>query len=320
MDQPNQSPSRVSSAPQHAASVLVIILNFNGIADTLACLESLATQTDPDFAVLVIDNGSRDDDLSPIHAQHPNVEVMALPQNLGWAGGNNVGMKLATERGVGAVCLLNNDTVLFPTTLADLRAASVMIAKPCLLHPVIAFFDQPDKWQIHPLPIAEGGEDFPALDIVQMTFAYGACMWLSGEVLARVGLFDERFFLQLEESDYFERAKPHGFRSYCARRAKILHKESATFGGKITPAKTYYQVRNSLLMIEKHARSVARLRYLMVELFWALIRQARASNPDFTGRLALLRWLFSGDPLAAASRAGMRDYALRRFGKRRMTS
>lgn len=307
-------PSEGEGKPER---MLIVILNFNGIEDTLACLDSLRGQTCQDFAVQVIDNGSRDDDLGRIAVGFPQAEVIALPENLGWAGGNNVGMRHAIERGFAHVCLLNNDTVLDPTAVAELLAAAEVIGGPCLLHPAIAYFDDPTKWQVHPEPPAGAAGSAEALhDIVEMDWAYGACLMLPASVLTRVGLLDERFFLQLEETDYFRRAQALGVRSFCARRARILHRESVSFGGRITPDKTYYQVRNTFLLAEKHTPGIGGFLRAGRKLMWALYNEAVSSGARLTGWPGFLRWLLSANPLARAARQGGRDYCRRRFGRR----
>jgi len=223
--------------------VLVLVLNYNGLADTLACLDSLRGQSHAPIQVLVVDNGSASADAAAIAREFPEVDVVALPENLGWAGGNNVGMRLALERGYSHICLLNNDTVLEPTAIEAMLAAAGLLGPRCLVHPSIAYFDAPSTWQLRPEP-GKPRDDLAALalqcDIVEMAYAYGACLLVPAEVVRDVGLFDERFFLQLEEADYFERASARGVRSFCARRARIRHKESASFGRRITPDKTYY--------------------------------------------------------------------------------
>jgi hypothetical protein len=294
--------------------MVVVILNYNGIEDTLACLDSLSRQTSTDFEVQVIDNGSRDDRLGRIAERFPRVEVIALPDNLGWAGGNNVGMRLALARGFRYVCLLNNDTVLEPRAIEELLAAAAGLGQPCLLHPAIAYFDDPAKWQLNPQP-ASGAAATPP-DIVEMDWAYGACLLLPASLLTRVGLLDERFFLQLEETDYFHRARKLGIRSFCASRARILHKESVSFGGRITAAKTYYQARNSFLLAEKHSSSPAGYFRTARRLMWLLYNQANAGGTEMTGWLRFIRWLVSADPIACAARQGTWDYVRRRFGPR----
>jgi GT2 family glycosyltransferase len=139
---------------------------------------------------------------------------------------------------------------------------------------------------------------------------------LPASVVRTVGWLDERFFLQLEETDYYIRATALGIRSFCARRARVLHKESASFGGRITESKTYYQVRNSFLLAEKHTPGAGGYLRTGRRLMWALHNQANATGAGITGWLGFLRWLLSADRLARAARQGARDYVCRRFGRR----
>lgn len=304
----------------NAARVLVVILNFNGIDDTLACLASLERQSFRDVAVLVIDNGSEVNALDRVAQAYPAVECLSLPENLGWAGGNNVGLRLAMARGHEFVCLLNNDTMLDDTALAELMRAAAIIGEPCLLHPAIAYFDQPEVWQLHPGLPADASARAKALmaehDIVQMAWAYGACLLIPASLLDRIGLLDERFFLQLEEIDYFLRAQHLGIPSFCARNARMLHKESPSFGGVITPNKAYYQMRNGFLIAEKHHRTPRGFWSAARQSIWALYNQAEATGTRLTGWPGFARWLLSADPLARAARQGAGDYLRRRFGRR----
>lgn len=297
--------------------MLVVILNFNTLDDTLACLESLRGQTWREFDALVIDNASRADDLGRITTGFPDVAVLALPENRGWAGGNNIGLRRALDGGFAFACLLNSDTVLAPTALAELVAAAGRLDAPGLLHPAIHDFDDPARAQVWPVPAPDADAATRALaerfDIVPMGWAYGACLLLPTALVRRVGLLDERFFLQLEEEDYFRRAAALGLRSYCARRARVLHKESVGFGGRMTPDKVYYITRNTLLLAEKHRRTPRGAWQALRQLRWAW--SGRPSG-GATGWPSLLRWLASGDPMARAARQGLGDYARRRFGRR----
>ena len=306
--------------PAAAPQALVVILNYNGIEDTLVCLDSLRAQT-VQVAVMVIDNGSRNDDLGRISQEFPEVEVIALGENRGWAGGNNVGIRLGLERGYAQICLLNNDTVLRADAMAELLAAAAVIGAPCLLHPVVFDFADTSHPHLFPYPLAATADATARRlaeqhEVREIDWAYGACLLVSAELARRIGLLDERFFLQLEEQDYYRRARQAGMRSYCTLRARILHKESVSFGGRITPNKTYYQVRNSLLLAEKHERNLGgvlrSLRYLM----WSLRHQARARRSWAASRLGFLVWLVSFEPVARGVRHGVRDYFLRRFGPR----
>jgi GT2 family glycosyltransferase len=325
---PAERPADGAGQPAPARTLLVVVLNYNGARDTFACLESLLAQAVPGMAVLVVDNGSAGDEAaqitshiaSHIDARCPAVETLALGENRGWAGGNNVGLRLGLERGFEHVCLLNNDTVLAPGALAELLAGAAAVAEatgvPGLLHPVIHYADDPARAQLDPGP-APAGADAPARllaerhEVVEFGWAYGACLLLPAALVRRVGLLDERFFLQLEEQDYFCRARALGMRSYCARRARILHKESASFGARISATKTYYVVRNSLLLAEKHEGGALGAARALRRLAWTLRHQSRADSAS-----RFLRWLCSADALARAARQGLGDYLRRRFGAR----
>ena len=287
----------------------VIILNFNGTADTLACLASLIDQTRhaPHPELLVIDNGSTQGAAEPIRAGFPEIRLMELPENLGWAGGNNVGIREALTAGADWICLLNNDTVLPPCSLAALLATAERVG-PCLLHPAIDYAGPGEGPQLDPgqVPTAPPARDL-GNGLYELGHAYGACLMVSSGIFRTIGLLDERFFLQLEETDFWMRARAAGYRSYCDTNVRIVHAESRSFGHRVSPRKTYYSVRNSLLLASKH-RAPGVLRSLR----WSLIGLARRC-----GYRSLIAWIASNDPHAGAARAGVRDYASRRFGKGR---
>src|SRR5262249_42526630 len=137
-------------------------------------------------------------------------------------------------------------------------------------------------------------------ELYELNFAYGACLLIPTTIFRRIGLFDERFFLQLEETDFFLRARRVGFRSFCLPRARILHKVSRSFGGEQTPIKTYYIVRNTFLLMEKHHCTpgiLSNIKYL----YWSLERIAmvriqrrvhmrRRSGSLFWPRLRFVSW------------------------------
>ena len=298
----------------NAPDLLVLVLSYNGASDTDTCLASLAAQDQP-HGLLVVDNASRDDTRPLLAAHWPETEVLALPENRGWAGGNNAGIALALERGYAWICLLNNDTVLLPGSLRALRDAAGR-AGPCLLHPEIGYYDEPAVHQLATTTPGVGPEH-PALPgLHRMDHAYGACLLVHAEVFRRIGLFDERFFLQCEEADLWRRAARAGYASLLAPAARILHRESRAFGTRRTPLKTYYTIRNTLLLERKHARGSGRRLAGLRRVAWTMLNLAGEAAPGRAGSWGgLARWLLSSNPHAVAARRGLGDYVRGRFGR-----
>ena len=296
------------SAPFATPRVAVVVLSYNGCADTLCCLESLAAQTCPDLSVIVVDNASADGSAAAIRARFPAMRLIVLPENRGWAGGNNVGIVAALDRDAALICLLNNDTIVAPGTMEALAQAIVELPS-CVLHPGIDYADPALGAQLDAGVKAEAQAlpDHPG--VFPMHYAYGACLMVPASLFREIGLFDERFFLQLEEADFYARARRLGVRALCLPGVRIVHAESRSFGGRTTPLKTYYIVRNQMLMAEKHTPGLAARVSALRAALWSVLKLRDAS-----GRGGAILWLLSADPHARAARMGLIDYMLRRFG------
>lgn len=304
-----------SQTTAYCPSVLIVIVAFNHKEDTLACLASLATQTYSNLSVLVVDNGSKDGTSQDVRQQFPTVSVIECKENLGWAGGNNAGITVALENQHDIVCLLNNDTVVSSNAIEELVNAAAELG-PSLIHPTIYYYDQPEELQLGPSqgvgphqPLRSGGI------AANLRFAYGACLMVHLDVIRCVGFLDERFFLQLEETDFYRRAEKQGFKAYCISRASILHKESRTFGARRSPLKTYYSTRNAFLLAEKHSCTLKSFWRTAKSVYWSV---SNASGQATQSRWRqVLAWLWPSDPYLIAAHAGVRDYIFRRFGRAR---
>lgn len=310
--------NQATATPPTPREMLCIVLSFNGYNDTAACLDSLAAGATQGFDVLIIDNASSEGVADKLAAAYPHIELLALSENLGWAGGNNAGIRIGLERGYRWICLLNNDTV-FPEGHVKAWLDAARASPSCLLHPSIFYWDEPEIAQLHP-ELDGRRNGYRAMQnharLVQMNFAYGACLAVHREVFERIGLLDERFFLQLEETDFHLRAMNAGFEALCDPSVKIFHKESRAFGGTRAAIKTYYSTRNSLLLIEKSHRGIrAKLKGLK-QLYWSLSHLAATTERRHKVEgLAFVRWLLSQAPSARAVRAGVANYLSRRFGR-----
>ncbi|MDN4481759.1 glycosyltransferase family 2 protein [Demequina muriae] len=237
----------------HRTSHVVVVLNWHGRADTLLCVESLLA--DPDAPhVLVVDNGSEDGTVEEVERRWPGVFTVQTGENLGFAGGMNRGITWARSHGATVITVLNNDTVVPVGTMGVLSAAAA--SGLCAISPEVRYRDHPDRvwfgggtlappdWFPHHTPdamLAPSHEGTRTVDVLS-----GCCVTASAEVWDRVGGFNERYFLNFEDSEWSVRAARAGVRLQVRTDAVILHAVSASFTGAAASLGTYYYVRNGL--------------------------------------------------------------------------
>lgn len=235
----------------------VVILNYHGREDTLACVESIVTG-DPHMQVLVVDNGSRDGALQEVTARWGHVSTLQTGDNLGFAGGMNAGIRWCLDAGAKTITVLNNDTVVPPGTLARLAA---QVTDGLVVSPEVRYADGSEKvWfgggtidratslarHLSDAELARiDGTNTPALRKTQVLA--GCCVTATAHVWTTVGLFDEAFFLNFEDSDWSVRARRMGVQLAVVTGEHIYHKVSASFTGAYSYLGLFYYTRNGLL-------------------------------------------------------------------------
>jgi GT2 family glycosyltransferase len=266
------------SRPAEAPSVAVIVLNWNGTEDTVECLRSLLRVDYRRCEVVVVDNGSRESPRERVQREFPSVTYLETPLNLGYAGGNNVGIRHALAQGHDYVFVLNNDTIVEPDFLT--QAVAVAESTPLLgvLGIKILAFDRPGRvWVAYGQVtyrqslvrlIGYYEEDDGAFETqVDVDWVPGTAMLFPRHALERVGLFDETFFAYHEDVDWCTRARELGLRVIFTPRARIHHKGHRSSGGKgyVTP-RQYLAGRNMVLFVRKHARWYQALRFFAFQV------------------------------------------------------
>ena len=247
-------------------NVAIIIVNWNGKTDTLECLASLGADTYRCKQIIVVDNGSADDSVSAIRSAFPEVTVLETGTNLGFTGGNNVGINYALELGVDYIYLLNNDTTVEPNALAALVATAEMNPSYGLVTPVIHYFDRPEEvWFGGSLMDLSRGmavhdnSHIPARTEAprEIPWASGCAMLVCADVVRLLGGFDDRYFLNWEDVDLSLRLRAAGRRIALVPSARIYHKVGRSFAiAKGTGC--YYHLRNNLLLLALHGGCLAR--------------------------------------------------------------
>jgi len=226
--------------------VAIIILNWNGKADTLECLGSVYQLNYPNFEVIVVDNGSTDGSSEAIREAFPEVTLIENGANLGYAGGNNVGIQYAYENGADYFWLLNNDTTVDPLCLKELVKCSSINNNLGILSPMIFYYDEPTRiqfaggqilWDTGRCRLLNDPERFMNLNIEDQ-FISGCAMLIKRKLIESIGYLDELFLAYYEDTDYSIKCIDKGFELTVVSKAKIYHKGSKSVGG--FDSKTYF--------------------------------------------------------------------------------
>ncbi len=240
--------------------VAILVLCYNGIADTLACLASLQQIDYPRkrYDVIVLDNASHDGTPERVRAAFPQTVVIENGANLGFAAGNNVGLRYTLAHGYDYALLLNNDTEVAPDFLSELVAAAEADPTVGAVGPLIYYHAAPERiwsaggaidWRRGVCTMAgeeaDGGQYRQARDV---DFVTGCAMLIRCAALERVGLLDERFFMYFEESEWCVRATRASLRVRFIPQAKLWHK--IPLDGRCDKEYlAYYMTRNRLLFL-----------------------------------------------------------------------
>jgi GT2 family glycosyltransferase len=276
--------------------VAIILLNWNGLEDTLECLASLDKLTYPTVEVIVVDNGSEGDQAAAIADAFPKTTVLAQKENLGFCGGCNVGIKYALEHGAAYVMLLNNDTIVSPDLIEELLKGTEGLENPGAISPLILSYPDTNRvWYSDAYWIPgtaqfrlERDTDEPS-DLgkrhpYETQFACGCCLLASTDAFKKVGVLDERYFAFYEEADWCARSHRLGFTSYVVPRGRIFHK-----GSRSTPSfvAVYLMTRNRLLWMKDNLTFFERLRsflFLSKEVIWHAANLAGLTGSHFSKR------------------------------------
>jgi len=246
-------------------STAILILNWNGKSDTLQCLASL--QHLP-AEIVVIDNGSTDGSADAIRVSFPNTTVLETGANLGYAGGNNVGIEYALGKGHEFIFLLNNDTIVSPDILKAFHEEAALHPQVGIFGARACRFSDPSKldhlggiWNPKKaaFDLIGFGESADFTYAGELDYVCGCSIFIRRTVFKKIGLLEPKFFLFWEEADFCMRAKRAGFEIGVCNPAHLLHKVSASFqGGK--PHTAYFWWRSRFLWLSRNLAPKARLK------------------------------------------------------------
>ena len=283
---------------QNECRLSIITINYNGLKDTCELIGSILFSNG--MEMIVVDNASKQDEASFIAERYPQVKVIRSQHNLGFAGGNNLGIKEAKGK---YILLINNDTYIkdfnFNALINRLESSDkIGIVCPKLRfawgnNPIqFAGYTPLTKITIRNQAIGFGEEDHGQYDTAHTTpYAHGAAMLIKREAINKVGLMPECFFLYYEELDWsmiFTRA---GYEIWYDPACTVYHKESQTTGQN-SPLRTYYITRNRLLLVKRNYKGINK--YLSYIYLIGIVATRDILKYTFQGRFDLVKSVFRG--------------------------
>lgn len=278
--------------------VFIIILNWNGLKDTLECLDSVYKLDYRNFEVIVVDNASSESPAKAISGGYPRTILIENSENTGYTGGNNVAMRYAMAHNADYMWLLNNDAVVEADTLSKIVESAESSDHIGLVSPTVYYYDDPGKWQfagsymdwetfslVGPdLAAEEVGKEFQCGDNICL---WGTALLIKRSMVEKAGYLKEEYFAYWEDTEYSLRGMAHGFQNRLCASAKIFHKAPLD---RVSKGEHFYYFmqRNRMLMLNEYTRSFRRRLSLKIRLLAELsydIGQCGSRNkkPCFDG-------------------------------------
>ena len=295
----------------------IIVLNWNGYNDTVECLESLQKVNYPDYKIILIDNGSRDGSVQKLKerfGKDEKIKIIANEENLGFAGGNNVGIEYAMEKGADAVLLINNDTIVDENFLVELVKAAGENKRAGVLGSQIYSESDPKRiwsagWNVNRLLTKGVHIGYDEIDerqydeIKKCDYLTGCCLLVKKEVVKKIGVLADDYFLYYEDTDYCLRARKAGYDCLYVPASKIWHKISRS-SKPGSSSYIYYHTRNGLTMARRNGSP--------------LIKFLAYPNCLFLFLKQIVKYIFmpAKRKWAIAVLEGERDFLLRRMGRK----
>lgn len=282
--------------------ILVILINYNGLADTIECIESLK-KSSKKVDILVVDNRSDNDEYIQIKNIFEDIKVIFNSQNLGFSAGNNIGIKYAIENGYKYVLILNNDTIITPNMIEKLM---IHCDETTITIPLIYYYNNPKKLWYGGGVINKYTGNSQMFDYINtksknQSFASGCCMLINVCIFKTVGLFSDEYFMYCEDTEFCIRLNENNIKIYLECEAQMFHKvgqSTKNIGNKFS---NYYNTRNRLKYIKdnkKYFKSTAYL-YTLVTRYIRMMQLLLQKNPNWNIYLEAIK-----------------DYKLGIFGKK----
>ncbi len=278
--------------------ISIITINYNGLNDTCALIESIPFNDK--MEVIVVDNASTNDEVSTINQRFPYVKTIKSDKNLGFAGGNNLGIKAAKGK---YLFIINNDTIFKNFNIQPLIGRLESSKTIGIVCPKIRF-----AWSNNPIQFAGytplskitvrnqaigfGEEDYGQYEKAHPTpYAHGAAMLIKRETIEKVSLMPECYFLYYEELDWSMMFSRAGYEIWYEPASTIYHKESQSTGNN-SPLRTFYITRNRLLLVKRNWSGISK--YISYSYLIAIVALRDILKYTLKGKFQLVKAIIKG--------------------------
>lgn len=260
-------------------SVSIIILNWNGRDDTLGCLKSLVQIDYINYTIVLVDNASTDGLTKIVRYQFPHVKIIENAENLGFAEGNNVGIRKALSEQADYILLVNNDTLVKPNFLSKLIWVGEKYPTVGMLSPVIYYENPPDRLWFYKAGVNWNNgfayhheQDLTEIntltqDMYDSEYLTGCALLVKSHVIESIGLLDHRFFAYYEDVDWSLRCQQAGWRTTVVPSSVVWHKLSSNQNSDYGK---FLKYRNTILFLWKHSTRILFLRRVKKHIYNAL--------------------------------------------------
>lgn len=268
--------------------VYLIILNYKGYEDTCECVDNLLQQDYVNYKILIVDNDSQDESYEKLVCRYPDLQVIQTGENLGYAGGNNVGIQIAMQNGAKYIGILNNDIKAESNLISEMIKAFEGDEKLGMAGPAICEWEK-DEIQSAGANVnmfttnttlnyrSQNYQMIPKTPI-ECDYVGGAAMFVRKKVIEDIGNIPEIYFLFFEETEWCIHARKKKYKVQCIPSVRIWHKESSAVN-KISDMKLYYQDRNKVIFEKRNATKFQFFVFVIYDLLQIVIRKILKRYP-----------------------------------------
>jgi len=287
--------------------VYIILVNYNGYLDTIECVKSLNNIKNVNYRIIIVDNASTDNSVDMLRKNDlcQDCIIIESEKNLGFSGGNNLGIQLALDQGAKYILLLNNDTIVDPNFLHYMLSTFEKDNEIGVVGCKINYYPETNKiwygggyinwFKFIGEHIGTKEEDNGKYDKEkEIDFMTGCCMLIKREVFETVGLLTEEYFMYFEDVDFCVNVRNYGFKIWYNPKAVIYHKVGYSSGGEESPFFIKWTTKNRIKFMRKYKSKVSKFSYFRSNLFLYSTRIIKLIKYVLAGDINKAKALISG--------------------------